>query len=836
MPGPVSRFALVVAAVVAAVGTASAQFGRQRPVEIDDVQIGLPPGRFVGERDATQKAAHVVRRNTWAPIYLRLKMIREVEGGAALRVETLDADDLTTTLVVPIVSNLSDRLPGSFVEPVELDQIPYVRTGDRNNGTVTVTVISTVDGSALSDPRPIRFLGFRDASNYVVLSLGSKLPGFDLPKVAAIGPQKNNNTPQPARGGLREGRVETAAITNVREMPDQWFGYAAADLVVLTTGSAPGDFLDELFDKEKSVNLRDRREALLEWVRRGGKLVISVGSNASKLGQFEIFRDLLPAPLHRDEPSRAAVDAELEWRARGGASIPRTLKPRTDTFPVAHLVLDPAKPARVLMPPPALDGRRAGDPLVVQAVFGLGRITVVGFDLDQSPFVDFAQRDQFWDWLIREAGSDRSADAPNRNNQSNYYGTTYYDTEDEFAAALRDHADNFEGVPVVSFGWVALFIVLYTLLIGPVEYLFLKKVLGRLELTWVTFPLIVLTVSAAAYFTAYAIKGKDLKVNKIDVVDVDLAGGRVYGRTWFTIFSPRIDSYTVSVEPKPEWTIRRSDLPPLVGWMGPNRGGGGGRVLSSGYRYHVGVGPRGDLHVADGLERVPIQVWSTKAFQAQWTGVANPGTPLVAADLFHPPGDPDTVTGSFVNNLPVEVLQDAVLIYRGKEYKLPALTPGQRVDVPPTSVGRRDGGLPTADGWLKNNAILPASNNQYTYNPSPTRSSVSLWGALFHEKVAATGQPLQNSSFRELDASWRVDEDNRNEAILLAKVETEPVPTGQLAPLAEDVMASPSGPSPTLLWLKGLPGGEKAREPVPGSLRQETYIRVFIPVKPASRR
>src|SRR5205814_8375374 len=108
------------------------------------------------------------------------------------------------------------------------------------------------------------------------------------------------------------------------------------------------------------------------------------------------------------------------------------------------------------------------------------------------------------------------------------------DAEDNLAVALRRHVDTFDGVPVISFGWVAVFIVLYILLIGPVEYFFLKKVLGRLELTWVTFPLIVVTVSAAAYFTAYAVKGRDLKVNKVDVVDVDPASGRVYGRCWFT--------------------------------------------------------------------------------------------------------------------------------------------------------------------------------------------------------------------------------------------------------------------------------------------------------------
>ena len=104
-------------------------------------------------------------------------------------------------------------------------------------------------------------------------------------------------------------------------------------------------------------------------------------------------------------------------------------------------------------------------------------------------------------------------------------------------------------MPVVSFGWVALFILIYIVLIGPVDYLFLKKVVKRLEWTWVTFPVIVITVSAGAYFAAYALKGKDLKINKVDVVDIDLAGKRVDGNTWFTLFSPRIQNYTIGVEP-----------------------------------------------------------------------------------------------------------------------------------------------------------------------------------------------------------------------------------------------------------------------------------------------
>src|SRR5213078_1731380 len=113
--------------------------------------------------------------------------------------------------------------------------------------------------------------------------------------------------------------------------------------------------------------------------------------------------------------------------------------------------------------------------------------------------------------------------------------------------------EQFEGVPVISFGWVALFILLYILVVGPLDYFILKKVVKRLELTWVTFPTVVLVVSAAAYFTAYYLKGSELRINKVDVVDVVAEldpetrvarGTQAAGTTWFTLFSPRIQSYT----------------------------------------------------------------------------------------------------------------------------------------------------------------------------------------------------------------------------------------------------------------------------------------------------
>ena len=95
----------------------------------------------------------------------------------------------------------------------------------------------------------------------------------------------------------------------------------------------------------------------------------------------------------------------------------------------------------------------------------------------------------------------------------------------DLGGQLRAALEQFPGVRLIPFGWVAFFIFLYILLIGPGDYFFLKKVLKRMELTWITFPTIVVTVSLLAYYAAYLFKGNDLLVNQVDVVDVDQVDG-----------------------------------------------------------------------------------------------------------------------------------------------------------------------------------------------------------------------------------------------------------------------------------------------------------------------
>lgn len=829
------RIALV-AAAFAAGPAAFAQFGFRPKVKIDNPRVGFRPAGG-NERADGGLPQFLSKSGMWAPVSFTLEMLGDTERGMRVEVSTNDGDGFRTVLTVPVArkrdlnTGESKRVAGEKIEPTEFTQTVYARVGGMAESVRLQIRSDDDDNLSLSDPVQVENLRTRPTSTYVVLSLGASVPGlsFKPPVGHPAGVPYLNN-----------GRVELAKIESVQEMPDQWFGYDGADLVVIGTGRADKQFVADLFTGT-TATANKRRWALFEWVRRGGNLLLSVGEKADEVRASKAFDEILPVSV--GQATRVPV---LKSERYGGDTRYDALnlkfaakKPgeQPDPFPVAALTARAARQPATLLADDT--GKRT---LVAQSPLGLGRITVVAFDLDRSPFADDPQRFEFWEWLVKAAGGGRSIDLPDKQqkNKNNYSGFTG-PVEDGAATAIRSNIDSFEGVPVISFGWVALFILGYTLLIGPVEYLFLKKVLGRLELTWVTFPLIVLTVSAAAYFTAYAVKGKDLRINKIDVIDVDPRDeGRVYGRTWFTIFSPRIDSYAVGVQAKDNWAVPPPTGPnpaTVVDWFGGTGSGGiGGSARTYQYKFDPLTDEGRPTGPANGLVSVPIQVWSTKAFTANWSALpAGPLPPVVSTVTRLPAGD--DVGGTLTVNLPLKQVEKAYAVYRKRVYELDSgIATGLPVRIntaaPPLSKDQlpfqADSRFQANDSGNEFGFSGPNVRRGRGYNPQPATPSAAgelgLWGLLFHEE-AMKGLELQNSTLRGLDQSWRLSEKNDGELILLIKLKRE---TGA----AEPMMTAPESTCPTQLWLTALPGSGP-RAAVPGLMQQDTYIRVFVPVKPA---
>jgi hypothetical protein len=352
-----------------------------------------------------------------------------------------------------------------------------------------------------------------------------------------------------------------------------------------------------------------------------------------------------------------------------------------------------------------------------------------------------------------------------------------------------------------------------------------------------------------AYFSAYYLKGNDLRINKLDVVDVvaelDAEGSEshgtwAHGATWFTLFSPRIQNYTVGIEPNfPKWgpdaaadkSAPRNPNSTLVTWFGKpeDTWGGTGRASSpSLFRRAYDYAPD-----ASGLTGVPIQVWSSKSFAASWQERLTDQTPLFSADLTHPPGNPQLLSGTVTNHLPVKLL-DVTLFYRGKAYKIGELQPGRtRIDDLVQDKNKQE-----MEQWFQDTQFL-VTNYQYNYSPYGNRPGKPQNNApaaltkllMFNEAndKGNQGTRLDNALLRPLDASWRL-RPGREEVIVVGKVTSE-TPYDQNGGPAEKV--TQDAVTATRLWLGSLPGSEKARPPLVGIVKQDTYVRVFLPIAPA---
>ena len=184
-----------------------------------------------------------------------------------------------------------------------------------------------------------------------------------------------------------------------------------------------------------------------------------------------------------------------------------------------------------------------GLPLVIRTARGFGQVIFVAADLDQSPLNKWVGPADAGGQVARHAHDAAVEDSKDNASMMHYgYG--------DLAGQLRSALDRFTGVRLVPFWLVAGLIIVYILLIGPGDYFFLRKVVRRMEWTWLTFPAIVALVCVGAYLLAYRLKGDQLRVNQIDLVDVDAASGRMRGTTWLNVFSPRMESFNFAVEPR----------------------------------------------------------------------------------------------------------------------------------------------------------------------------------------------------------------------------------------------------------------------------------------------
>ena len=327
------------------------------------VRVGFPAGSQSAEMDSEQQPLY--KSGAWTPIAVDIMVgppgLKGTEGRIEIVVETADADDVATQYIVS--ESLPELGPGgtftvnTYTKPASR-QLRHQRHASARQPAARPTVQTAVPGR----PRRAARILFDD-----------RFPDGRPAASLADGEKTNPN------------RTENAAyLDRIHQLPNQWFGYDGVDLVILAS-SKRNDFLLDFVSPRQAR----RREALAEWVQRGGHLLISVGKNQDVFAQVPEIQAMLPVEITKVDLVRELI---LGFDGQGGLIAGGKRPP----IELARMVPKPGRSYRVLLRRNADDvndnDAPRGEPLIVQAPYGLGRVTVVGFDLDQKPFADWEKQ------------------------------------------------------------------------------------------------------------------------------------------------------------------------------------------------------------------------------------------------------------------------------------------------------------------------------------------------------------------------------------------------------------------------------------------------------------
>ncbi|HKP51816.1 MAG TPA: hypothetical protein VJ183_04100 [Chloroflexia bacterium] len=387
-------------------------------------------------------------------------------------------------------------------------------------------------------------------------------------------------------------------------------------------------------DEDTGTLTAAQRESLAAWVGRGGMLV-GLGRPGGG-GALSALSDLLPVTLGNP--------VTLTGLASLGDLVATPITPTGQLLAPSATLRDlPDLSARTL-------AKQDGVPLVAMRDMGSGHVAYIGLSPAVAPLKGWDGTVPLFKRIVAEHPVRLSASASRRTSYSSYiytsFGSSYGGSIFAYSGGLFD----IPGLDLPSEGVLGLFLLVYIIIIGPVNFIILRR-MKRGELAWITVPALVLLFSLGAYAVGYGVKGGNLLALNSNVVHTAPGLPQSPVDHFFGIFSPQRGTY--SLESASDSTISE--------------------ISSYGY----GSGPENPALVTGGgdggptrLSNVNINTWSLRAFLSESAIAAE--SPL-EADLHLGDG---AIEGTVRNRSGVE-LQDVALV-RGDETQLiGTLAPGQ---------------------------------------------------------------------------------------------------------------------------------------------------------------
>lgn len=639
----------------------------------------------------------------------------EVPDGDGVPVEQLSAVSLTA-------GTQTIRVPVRFGRPRGGVHVRLYSSDEEGVGPTAETVLALVDAAMLRrKPSPLAIPAPRPADQRLLV---------------AFGPETGLS--EALRSLRSQGRTDARVyvrVDSLTALPHSRWGFDAADTVVLAAGDAA----------DVSRVTAEQWQALVEWTELGGRVVFVGGaSSEALLGETGSLATLAPGAFDRLErlsrlrglETLAAVDEPL-------ASIDEAGAPLT----VATAFFRDVEGVVI-----SFEGVIAtAGATIVRYPVRFGEMTYVAFDLAKEPFAGWVGRERLWrEILTRGRRAETAETAGEADGRAVHLGY------DDLSGQVRTTLERFEGVRLPSFLAIVFVLIVYLAWIGPGDWFFLKRFVGRMEWTWATFGLALVLIGVGMWLAAGYLRGNSSKWNQLDLVDVvydEQGGALVRGYSWSVAYSDagrKYDLNGTAMDVRPAGSGSEGSRAPVVlSWEGLP-GTGVGAMSSPGNAalalpgYELARAGQGASPVD-----VPIPVSSTKAFVGRWSERFDAPVP---AKLFRSPIN-DLLRGSVTNPLPVK-LEDARIVSGSWIYSFGDLEPGETWNLSELD-------SPMNLEWRLKRRRSTADNRDETETWNPAEASVERLVEMLMFHRAAGGRSyaagLGHDYYPQLDLSDRLE-------------------------------------------------------------------------------
>ena len=288
--------------------------------------------------------------------------------------------------------------------------------------------------------------------------------------------------------------VARTAQLNISDLPDQSQGWGMLDTLVIS-------------NVDTGTLNPEQKKSLKLWVANGGKLFVTGGiqwqSTAAGLD------DLLPIKLTSTQNvtglsalSAYAVDSDpLEAESILAAGAAET---------GANILVE-----------------QNGIPVLIEKEIGYGKVYYFAADPGLQPLNDWDGMQDIYQHLLAV-----KSPKPSWSNGTwdSYQASSALATLPELA--------------LPSFFYICGWLGLYIVVIGPVNYLVLRR-MKRTELAWITVPALVIIFTSLAYFSGYAYRGTRPILNRIMLTQAWQGVGEAQTTALLGLYSPTRTTYNV---------------------------------------------------------------------------------------------------------------------------------------------------------------------------------------------------------------------------------------------------------------------------------------------------